>query len=92
MILPADVSWSEVSWSDVSWSDVSWADVSWADSSREDAVEGETGGDTGGIALDAQDATDIAADPSLNPDPSLLDPSVFDTTSTLTSAVTNVLP
>jgi serine protease AprX len=88
----ADVSWSSVSWSDVSWSDVSWADVSWADSSREDAVEGETGGDTGGIALDAQDATDIAADPSLNPDPSLLDPSVFDTTSTLTSAVTNVLP
>jgi serine protease AprX len=70
----ADVSWSDVSWADVSWSDVSWADVSWADSSREDAVAGEPDSGTDGIAFDAEDAAEIAADPALNVDSTQIAP------------------
>jgi hypothetical protein len=68
------VSWSDVSWADVSWSDVSWADVSWADSSREDAVAGEPDSGTDGIAFDAEDAAEIAADPALNLDSTQIAP------------------
>ena len=71
----ADVSWADVSWADVSWSDVSWADVSWADSSKEDAVGGEPGtGD--GIPIDQTAAAELAADPDLNADPNLTNPSL----------------
>jgi hypothetical protein len=69
----ADVSWADVSWADVSWSDVSWADVSWADASKEDAVLAEAPGNTGGVQLDAAAAAEIAADPDLNVDPTLVD-------------------
>jgi hypothetical protein len=56
----------------VSWSDVSWADVSWLDSSKEDAVLEETG-PAEGVVLDPADAAELAADPDLNVDPTLVD-------------------
>jgi serine protease AprX len=81
----ADVSWADVSWADVSWSDVSWADVSWADASKEDAVLAEAPGNSGGVQLEAAAAAEIAADPDLNLDPTLVDQGALDL---LTTGVT----
>ena len=83
----ASVSWNSVSWADVSWSDVSWADVSWADSSKEDAVEGEHG--IGGFALTPEAAAEMAADPDVSADQSLVDPAV---TSLLADATLTTTP
>jgi serine protease AprX len=89
----ADVSWNSVSWADVSWSDVSWADVSWADSSREDAVEGEPESGTDGIAMTAEDAAAIAADPMLNPgDATFVDFGVTALLEASTTTVSSTLP
>jgi serine protease AprX len=86
----ADVSWSDVSWLDVSWSDVSWADVSWLDSSKEDAVAGEPGIGAG-IPLDAEAAAELASDPDLNVDPTLVDSAALELlTSTAPAATTAV--
>jgi serine protease AprX len=87
----ADVSWADVSWLDVSWSDVSWADVSWLDSSKEDAVEGEDGIGQG-VIFDASDAAELAADPALNVDPTLVDSGALQLLTGAIAPVTQLLP
>ncbi len=80
-----DASWNDASWLDASWNDASWLDASWNDASWEDAAEGDAAASPTAFTMDASDLADLASDPSLAPDPSVLP-------SSLTSATTTVAP
>ncbi len=80
-------SWDSASWLDASWLDASWEDASWLDASWEDAAEGDATSDLSVLTLDSTDVVDLASDPLLAPDPSVLPPSTTTTTTVTTTAL-----